>query len=108
MDYKPEGWVLLKITGEDPHYRVFGTWRGGYADGDSWRINSGVTRVAEDDDYYYFYGSSGSKYICHKETYGDMTFYHSGVIQNYVDKSDGQITLIEQCPDVMNIDWIIE
>lgn len=105
--YNPDKWMLLKITGDDPHYRVFGSWSGGYLDGDSWRMNSGITRVEEDDDYYYFYGSSGSCYTCVKERYG-ANVYGYGVAQSYVDRSDGRIEIISECPDnIMTMDWII-
>lgn len=34
MTYSPEEWQIIKINGTDPHYRVFGSWRGGYTTGD--------------------------------------------------------------------------
>ena len=59
MNYKPDTWVMLEITdGKDTFYKIFGGWSGGYLDGDSWRMNSGVETVTEDDDYYYFKGAS--------------------------------------------------
>ena len=32
-------------------------------------MNSGITKVTEDDSAYYFSGSSGSTYRCGKESY---------------------------------------
>ena len=106
-EYRPDNWVLVKITGTDPHYRVFGSWRGGYAEGDSWRLNSGVTRVEEDENYFYFYGYTGSCYVCGKNSYGYLGSYNSGVITNYCDKSGGKMSIIADMPDVMKMDWII-
>jgi hypothetical protein len=103
-EYNPDKWLLIKIGGTDPHYRVFGSWSGGYLDGDSWRMNSGITRVEEDGDYYKFFGSSGSCYRCHKEMYGATTYGWS-VATGYVD--DDRLTIMEEPNDIMNMDWII-
>ena len=35
----PERWVILRLS--DNFYKVFGTWAGGYLDGDKWKLNSG-------------------------------------------------------------------
>ena len=37
----PESWVMLKITidGQEPYYKVFGSWAGGYLNGDHWQLN---------------------------------------------------------------------
>ena len=73
MDYSPDNWVVLKLKqgkGTFPFYKILAGWSSGYLDGDSWRINSGVTQVKEDGDFYEFYGQSGSCYRCHKESYG--------------------------------------
>ena len=59
----PDKWVMIKITsGDKTYYKIFATWFGGYLDGDSWKINSGISSIDEDDDFYYFNGFSGSCY----------------------------------------------
>ena len=61
--YSFDGFALLKITDqEETYFKVFGSRSGGYLDGDSWRLNSGVASVKKDDNYYYFRGESGSCY----------------------------------------------
>jgi hypothetical protein len=106
--YTPDQWQIVKITGTDPHYRVFGSWSGGYLDGDSWKLNSGITSVTEDDEWFYFYGYSGSVYQCRKAAYGVSSPYNLGVIKDYCDKSSGTMELIEDMPeDIMEMDWII-
>lgn len=67
--YAPDNWVIIKIILEDGEalYKVLAGWSGGYLDGDSWRMNSGITGVEEDGDYYNIKGFSGSVYRCHKE-----------------------------------------
>lgn len=83
--YSPDRWLVIKINGTNPHYRVFASWYGGYLGSDSWRMNSGITRVTEDDDFYYFHGSSGSVYNCYKNCYG-ISGYGSDVLNNYIEK----------------------
>jgi len=66
--YTPDCWVLVKIgysTGE-AFYKVLAGWSGSYLNGDSWRMNSGITTVEDDGDYWNFAGESGSVYRCHK------------------------------------------
>lgn len=79
-EYTPDRWVMLKITnGEKAVYKVMGGWYGGYAGSDSWRINSGVSKVELVNDTYKFFGHSGSVYTCHKGRYG-MTVVMASVI----------------------------
>lgn len=70
MEYRPDNWVIIKIDNKkDPiFYKVLGGWSGGYLDGNSWRMNSGIVSIKEDDEYYYFGGSSGSVYKCFKKS----------------------------------------
>jgi len=95
-EYNPDKWVMLKITYKDkPIYKVLATWYGGFAKGDSWKLNSGVTKIEEDGQCYLFYGSSGSVYRCHKQTYG-MNMYTRGVLasfQKQADESEGAVTV---------------
>jgi hypothetical protein len=82
MNYKPNRWLMVKI---DTIYKIFATWGGGYTDGDSWQLNSGVKSVTQDDDYYYFHGHSGSVYECRKGSYG-TTGYGAGVLSGFMKK----------------------
>ena len=43
--YNPDGWVILKFIPEEEEcfYKIFGTWRGSFLYGDSWRLSSGST-----------------------------------------------------------------
>ena len=88
----PNKWVIVKI-GE--YYKVFGTWAGGYLDGDRWKMNSGIESVKSDDDFYYFIGYSGSCYKCHKKAYGFATSFGCGVLDNYVKLAKGQLEVLE-------------
>ena len=84
----PDRWVVLELKVNDKiYYKIFGSWAGGYLDGDRWKMNSGISSVEEDDDDYYFIGYSGSCYKCHKKCYGVMTSYSQSVLDNLIDKA---------------------
>ena len=105
--YRPDNWVIIKINGDDPHYRVLAGWSGGYTTGSSWRMNSGITKVEEDVWYYYFYGSSGSCYTCHKETY--MLKMNNAFVFNQLKELHGdKVELMPEDTDWIKIDWIIK
>lgn len=89
----PERWVILKLP--NSCYKVFGTWSGGYLDGDRWKLNSGIEKAEQNDDYYYFIGFSKSCYKCHKKRYGIATSYGLGVLNKIIEQGDGQIELME-------------
>lgn len=65
--YTPDLWVVIKI--KEDLYKVLTSDFGGYLNGDSWRINSGIRMIEEFDDYYLISGYSGSEYKCHKSNY---------------------------------------
>jgi hypothetical protein len=70
-DYTPHSWVVVNITNNGQTFnKVLAGWSGGYLDNDSWRMNSGITSVGEEDNYWLFYGASGSVYRCNKDCYG--------------------------------------
>jgi hypothetical protein len=102
MTYQPDKWLLLKINGQHPHSRVFGSWAGGYLDGDSWRLNSGITSVEEDGDYYIFNGHTGSKYRCHKEMYGATVYGYS---QAQSIAKDGMAYIMDKPDNIMDFNW---
>lgn len=103
--YNPDKWLVIKINGTDPHYRVFATWYGGYLNGDSWRMNSGITKVTEEGDYYLFEGSSGSVYRCHKESRG-TSGYGSGVLNNIItNKPDLDIQILSEDVKITELEF---
>jgi hypothetical protein len=81
--YTPDSWVMLKITHSEGFiYKILAGWRGGYLDGDHWKLNSGVVRVEETDNHYLFHGSSGSVYRCNKDRY-QLSGLTSGIFNNF-------------------------
>jgi hypothetical protein len=103
----PERWSIIKITnGEKTYYKVFGSWRGGYLDGDSWRVNSGISLVEEDDDHYYFHGFSGSCYRCYKKGYGVASSYSESVLNNIIETNNVsgiEVELVSPDTDFKNL-----
>ena len=97
----PEKWVVLKI-GEDV-YKVFGSWAGGYLGSDSWKLNSGIKKVAQDENFYYFYGYSGSCYKCGKKQYGVACSFAQGVLDSIVEKSPTPVEILSENFDFENL-----
>jgi len=104
FDYAPDKWMLIEIRGTDPHYRVFGSWFGGYLDGDAWRMNSGILKVEQHGDYYYFHGHSGSVYRCHKDAYGANAYGWSNA-QHLAKESGNTMYLMDEPKNIMDIEW---
>tara|TARA_B110000503_G_scaffold17823_1_gene26030 strand:+ start:85 stop:417 length:333 start_codon:yes stop_codon:yes gene_type:complete len=105
--YTPDGWIILKIGGPEPFYKVFGSWRGGFTSGDSWRMNSGIVSVEETGENYIFRGHSGSEYHCGKKGYGRLGLHNSAIIMSYAKRSSGMLEVIQEMPDIMSMNWSI-
>lgn len=72
--YTPDRWVVVRITNKaGTFYKVLAGWSSGYLYGDSWRMNSGITKADVFESYIEFHGYSGSKYCCGKNRYGLST-----------------------------------
>jgi len=97
----PEKWVILKLPNN--YYKVFGTWASGYLYGDRYRLNSGISKVEQDENFYYFIGFSGSCYKCHKKGYGTATSYGLVVLNTIIEQGNGQIELMEDADDWTNV-----
>lgn len=107
--YFPDGWVIVEMKGTHPHFRVFGSFRGGYTEGDSWKLNSGIVGCTYDEETqsYLFKGYSGSIYQCHRDGYGQLSLYNQSVLDNFIEKSDNLVEVMNDIEDWTNLDWII-
>jgi hypothetical protein len=96
-DYEPDEWVIIKIKADDNHnwYRVFGSWFGGYVDGDSWRLNSGIVKYTVNDRHIHFYGTSGSVYTCDLEFEGIKSRYNRSVLDGFLKHGNVEIISLE-------------
>ena len=105
----PERWVILKINGPETYFRVFAGWSGSYTTGDSWRMNSGIVGIEEDEDYYYFEGYSGSWYKCNKNGYGykdgmcGFRSYVQSTLDLIIEKSPVPIEILDEDTDFTDI-----
>jgi hypothetical protein len=106
MIHKPDNWVVIKFEGKTPHYKILGGWSGGYLDGDSWRMNSGIVRVEEENDRLNFYGASGSCYSCHKESY-TLRMNNAYVWSKLNEQHGDKVTLMDEDTDWSKMDWLI-
>lgn len=109
-DYTPDKWVMVKISsdGHEPIHKIFACWYGGYAGSDSWKLNSGVTRVSREGYVYSFAGSSGSVYECHTDCYGTNS-YGGSVLNNMIAnaaKNGIVIEILDENVNFMEIDYV--
>jgi hypothetical protein len=89
--YKPDKWVILKVSSNnETALKVLAGWSGSYLDGQSWKINSGITKYEIEGDYFLFYGYSGSVYKCHKNMYG-TNMIMCGIISQVEDNPDVKV-----------------
>jgi hypothetical protein len=93
--YNPNKFVIIKIhvNGEEPLYKIFASWRGGYLSGDSWKLNSGNCKVEKEDDHYLVHGYSGSIYKLNKNSYGTYSYTNS-VLSSYLAVSSEAVEIV--------------
>ena len=106
-EYIPDNWVIIKIKDDDPHYRVLAGWSGGYLTSDSWRMNSGITRVEKDTDAWKFYGSSGSCYECRMNNYM-LRMNNAHVWADLQERYGDKVEMMPEDTDWLTVDWVIE
>ena len=111
--YRPDNWVVIKIKGKDPHYRVLAGWTNGYLDGDSWRpdgdswrLNSGITKVQKDFNRLFFHGSSGSTYMCLEGHYG-LRMNNAHVWDDLSNRYGDMVEMLPEDTDWNNVNWSI-
>lgn len=105
IEYRPDNWVVLKVKSPTgTFYKVLAGWSGGYLDGDSWRMNSGIDSVDEIEKAYMFKGSSGSIYTCGKNSYG-VRMNIAGTLEALLTKYPDKIELMPEDTDWMNLDY---
>jgi len=90
--YYPDLWVLVRIEAKNKvHYRVLASWYGGFANGDSWKLSSGMEedqQVTLDDlGCFLCPQSSGSIYVVNRGNFG-MSGYTSGVAKNFIKQAE--------------------
>lgn len=102
-EYVPDNWVLVRINhpdGED-HVRVCAGWSGGYLDGNSWRLSSGIVSMVEDDTHYHFTNDSGSVYICHKEA-ETLRMNNAGVYEQLIKNQEANRITVDELRELLD------
>ena len=107
FEYTCDNWVVIKMKGDDPHYRLLVGTSGGYLDGDSWRMNSGITKLEESEGAYYFSGSSGSTYRCGKGSY-TLRMNNAHIWARMQELHGDKVEMMPEDTDWMKMDWIIK
>jgi hypothetical protein len=109
MKYTPDSWVIVKIiTPDEILYKVLGGWRGGYLDGDYWRLNSGITEAERTrHNSIYFSGYSGSLYDCYINRYGFILLTHDvySRLELQIKEKGLKIELLDKA-EAVSLNWI--
>ena len=93
--YTPDRWQIVLLRNKTESIKkVFAGWYGGYVNGDSWKLSSGIIDTKEFEDRYEFLNHSGSLYICYKQNQG-MSSYMSSIMKRWVEdsKEDPSVTI---------------
>lgn len=94
-EYNPDVWTIVEISGsdvEDTYYRVLAGWYGGYTRGDSWKMNSGITKIVEHTHFFEVHGSSGSIYNLTKGSERFSNYTHS-VYSGYAEQNTEALSI---------------
>lgn len=94
-EYNPDAWVVVELSGTDvpkTYHRILAGWYGGYLNGDSWKMNSGITKIVKHENYYEVHGDSGSVYNCPKQA-ERFSSYMMSVFSNFAAQNCKEITL---------------
>lgn len=68
-EYIPDCWKILSFNYAGQTIdKILSGWYGGYANGDSWRLSSGIKDIIDSGDHYTITNESGSIYQCYKES----------------------------------------
>jgi hypothetical protein len=88
-EYAPDAWKVIKIvTPTETVYKLFSTWYGSFTQGDSWRLNSGITNIKKAGKVYEITGYSGSVYTVpvHENCYR-TTAYTGNILKNLIENA---------------------
>lgn len=87
-NHVPDVWVALELTTpESSIHKILAGWYGGYMGVDSWKMNSGISRIIEHPGHYEVHGYSGSSYVCYKHIERFSNYTHS-IFNHYVAEAE--------------------
>lgn len=94
----PDGYVILKLEdGKDTIYKLFSCWYGGYLDSDTWRLNSGITKITKENDYYIVEGNTDTVYKIWEGNSIKLSNYCSAILDELLETAktgNVKVTLI--------------
>ena len=99
--YTPDTWVILLFDSLDygKVYKVFAGWYGGFSQGDSWKLSSGIKTFVSEGKFYSSLQESGSTYNLYKQ-YERLSGYQHGLLnvwREQLDEVGGSIEVIDAC-----------
>jgi hypothetical protein len=108
-DYCPDKWVILRMTNKkEIVYKVLAGWSGGYLYGQSWKLNSGITKIEDEVTYYLFHGYTTSVYKCFKTSYG-LNSITIGVLESFMKQAEGIEGVKIECLSFAEVlEWLTE
>jgi len=87
---RPDVWELIRITNDGANIdKILSGWYGGYANGDSWRLSSRISKIEDHPDYLYIVTESETEYELYKSVrrFSGMT---AGIYEFYSKKIEEQ------------------
>jgi hypothetical protein len=106
--HRPDLWALVEVThGDEKHVRVMGSWYGGFAGSNSWRLSSGLTGAAlAEGGGLALRNESGSVYHVGRGNYG-LSGYSAGVLASYREEG-AQLRELDEAEALRLVDDLIE
>ena len=97
--YEPDTWVILLFDYPDygKVHKVFAGWYGGYAQGDSWKLSSGIKTFVNEGKFYSSLQESGSTYNLYKQAEKISGYQHGllNVWREQLEEARGSILVVD-------------
>ena len=97
--YTPDTWSILLF--DSPTYgkihKIFGGWYGGFTQGDSWKLSSGMKDLVDEGNFYSSVQESGSVYHLHKGL-EKLSGYQLGILAGWVEQMNavgGSVVVVD-------------
>lgn len=97
--YEPDTWVILLFDYPDygKVHKVFAGWYGGYTQGDSWKLSSGIKTFVNEGKFYSSLQESGSTYNLYKQA-EKLSGYQHGLLNVWgeqLDEVQGSVLVVD-------------
>lgn len=97
--YTPDTWVILLFDSPDcgKIHKVFAGWYGGFSQGDSWKLSSGIKTFISEGKFYSSLQESGSTYNLYKQS-EKLSGYQYGLLAGWREQMEnvqGRIAVVD-------------